>query len=73
MSQRSRYIRPGIRRLSVRRQCDLLSVNRSCLYYRPVEEKPENVKMMTLIAYSGESLPAFRDESGSSSLLVKVH
>lgn len=49
MRQRSGYIRPGLRRLSVRRQCDLLSVNRSSLYYRPVEEKPENVKMMTLM------------------------
>lgn len=49
MRQRSEYIRPGLRRLSVRRQCDLLSVNRSSLYYRPVEEKPENVKMMTLM------------------------
>ena len=28
---------------------DLLSVNRSCLYYRPIEEKPENIKMMTLM------------------------
>jgi len=26
---------------------NLLSVSRSSLYYRPVEEKPENVKMMT--------------------------
>lgn len=49
MRQRSGYIRAGLRRLSVRRQCDLLSVNRSSLYYRPVEEKPENVKMMTLM------------------------
>jgi len=38
-----------LRRFSVRRQCDLLSINRSSLYYRPVEEKPENVKMMTLM------------------------
>lgn len=49
MRQRAGYIRPGLRHLSVRRQCDLLSVNRSCLYYRPIEEKPENVKMMTLM------------------------
>ena len=49
MRHRAGYIRPGLRHLSVRRQCDLLSVNRSCLYYRPIEEKPENVKMMTLM------------------------
>jgi putative transposase len=33
----------------VRRQCELLSVNRSQLYYKPVQEKPENVKMMGLM------------------------
>ena len=49
MRQRAEYIRPGMRNLSVRRQCNLLSVNRSSLYYRPVEEKPENVEMMTLM------------------------
>lgn len=49
MRQRLEYIRPGMQHLSVRRQCDLLEVNRSSLYYRPVEEKPENVRMMTLM------------------------
>ena len=37
------------RRLSIPRQCDLLSVSRSSLYYRAVEEKPENAKKMTLM------------------------
>ena len=49
MRVRSELIRPGLRRLSVRRQCDLLAVNRSSLYYRPAQEKPENLKMMTLL------------------------
>lgn len=35
--------------LSIRKQCDLLEVSRSRLYYRPVEEKPENLKMMELM------------------------
>lgn len=35
--------RPGI---SKRRQCELLGVNRSNLYYKPVGEKPENLEMM---------------------------
>jgi putative transposase len=35
--------------ISVRRQCDLLCVPRSSLYYQPVAEKPENVKMMSLM------------------------
>lgn len=35
--------RPG---LSIRRQCDLLGIARSSLYYQPVPEKPENLRMM---------------------------
>jgi putative transposase len=35
--------------LSVRKQCELLTVHRSNLYYQPKEEKPENVKMMNLM------------------------
>lgn len=36
-------------KLSVRRQCQLLMIPRSSLYYAPVAEKPENVKMMNLM------------------------
>jgi len=42
-------VTPRCRNLSVRKQCDLLFVNRSKLYYRPVPEKPENVKMMNIL------------------------
>lgn len=35
--------------LSVRKQCEILSVPRSSVYYEPVPEKPENVKMMNLM------------------------
>lgn len=35
--------------ISIRRQCEILSVPRSSLYYAPVAEKPENVKMMNLM------------------------
>jgi putative transposase len=35
--------------MSVRRQCEALSVPRSSFYYTPVPEKPENVKMMHLM------------------------
>jgi putative transposase len=33
----------------VRRQCELLTVNRSRLYYKPVGEKQENLKMMEIM------------------------
>lgn len=42
-------IQPRHRKLSVRKQCEILSVPRSSLYYKPVPEKPENVKMMNLM------------------------
>jgi putative transposase len=42
-------IRSSYKTLSVRKQCDILSVPRSSLYYRPVQEKPENIKMMYLM------------------------
>ena len=35
--------------LSVRRQCELLGLNRSSLYYEPVGETPENLRLMRLI------------------------
>jgi len=35
--------------LSVRRQCDLLSINRSGLYYKPKGEKQENLEIMRMM------------------------
>ncbi len=35
--------------LSVRKQCEILCVPRSSLYYQPIPEKLENVKMMGLM------------------------
>jgi putative transposase len=42
-------IRTEHKLISIRRQCEILSVPRSSLYYQPVPEKPENVKMMHLM------------------------
>ncbi len=49
MKDRAQLVRLDNLRLSVRRQCQLLQVNRSTLYYAPVPEKPENVRMMHLM------------------------
>ncbi len=35
--------------ISLRRQCELLCVPPSSLYYAPIPEKPENLKMMSLM------------------------
>ena len=42
-------VNPSYKTLSIRRQCEILSVPRSSLYYAPIPEKPENVKMMHLM------------------------
>ncbi len=42
-------IEPCHPKLSVRRQCELLGLNRSTLYYEPAPETPEKLAMMRLI------------------------
>ena len=49
MKARAYMIKPDIPKLSIRKQCDLLLVNRGRLYYNSVPEKPENIKMMRLM------------------------
>ncbi len=49
MTARSRLVKMNSTRLSVRAQCSLLCVNRNLLYYHPVPERPENIKMMHLM------------------------
>ena len=36
-------------KLSIRRQCDLLSINRSVFYYQPTGENKENLLIMNLL------------------------
>ena len=36
-------------KLSVRRQCELLTIHRSGLYYKPCGEKPENLEIMRIL------------------------
>ena len=38
--------------ISIREQCELLGLNRSSLYYEPLSESPENLKLMRLIDVS---------------------
>ena len=46
---RSCLVEPRTSQLSIRRQCELLSINRSNVYYKPVPEKPENLEMMNIM------------------------
>lgn len=49
MAERRAWIEPGHRRLSVRRQCELLGLHRSNLYYEPVPERAAELALMRLI------------------------
>ena len=42
-------INANFKRISIRKQCEILSVPRSSLYYAPIPEKPQNVKMMDIM------------------------
>lgn len=48
MKERKLVINKG-HQLSVRGQCNLLEIHRSGLYYKPVEEKEENLQIMRLM------------------------
>ncbi|MBK9109942.1 MAG: hypothetical protein IPM92_16630 [Saprospiraceae bacterium] len=49
MKQRIEMVHTKPQKLSIRKQCDLLNVPRAHTYYQPVQEKPENVKMMNIM------------------------
>jgi len=47
--QRRPLVEPAHREISVRRQCELLGLNRSGLYYQPAGESEQNLMLMRLI------------------------
>lgn len=49
MAEQRAWIEPGHQHLSVRRQCELLGLHRSNLYYAPVPESAENLRWMRMI------------------------
>lgn len=55
--------------ISLRRQCELLGVNRSGLYYRPCGESPENVKLLRLIDQEYTERPFY----GSRKMMHWLH
>jgi len=48
MKERKEMVKPD-KRLSIRRQCELVSINRSNVYYKPAEETEENLFIMRLM------------------------
>ena len=49
MAERRGWIEPGVCGLSVRRQCELLGLHRSNVYYEPVPERVDELRLMRLI------------------------
>lgn len=49
LNERRMMIDNGHKKLSVVKQCDLLDVNRSGLYYEPVKESEENLSLMRMM------------------------
>ena len=42
-------IDPDHNRLSIRRQCELVSISRTSFYRQPIGETPENLELMRII------------------------
>src|SRR5262245_9415029 len=49
IDRKRQLIETGNNLISVRRQCELLGLSRSSLYYEPVEESAENLHLMRLL------------------------
>jgi putative transposase len=47
--RRKQLVEPGHGQLSIARQCQLLSIQRSAYYYQPVGENSQNLELMRLI------------------------
>ena len=50
-------IDPDHNRLSIRRQCELVSISRASFYRQPVRESPENLELMRIIDEAFMEMP----------------
>ena len=55
----SGLVEPAHARISVRRQCELLGLNRSSFYYEPAKETAENLCLMRLIDEQYTAQPVY--------------
>ncbi|HEX3880333.1 MAG TPA: IS3 family transposase [Bryobacteraceae bacterium] len=59
--------------LSIRRQCELLGVNRSGLYYEPVSETEENLRLMRLLDEQYTRTPFYGSRKMTEWLVKQGH
>src|SRR5262249_22968709 len=64
-------IEPGHPELSARRQCELLGLNRSSLYYKPAPETAENLRLMRLIDGQYTACPFYGSRRMTAWLLAQ--
>ncbi len=74
MSDRQQVIeREELSSLSVRKQCELLGLNRSSLYYEPVPISPEDLLVMNVIDEEFTELPFYGSRRMSKRLKALGH
>jgi putative transposase len=56
VDQKRQMIEPAHREISIRRQCELLGLNPSTLYYQPKQEDPFNERLMQLMPHRRNTL-----------------
>src|SRR5690606_11443112 len=57
LDRRRMMIDPDHERLSIRRQCELVSISRASFYRQPAGETPENLELMRLIDEAFTEMP----------------
>lgn len=63
----------GDREISLRRQCELLGVNRSGLYYEPAGESEENLRLMRLLDEQYTRVPFYGSRKMTEWLATQGH
>jgi putative transposase len=70
---RRRLIDPDHASLSIRRQCELLGLARSTLYYQPATESAENLQLMRLLDEQYLQMPFYGSRRMTAWLQVEGH
>ena len=73
IEQKRRVIEPGFRKISIYRQCELLSLNRSSLYYQAKGETVYNEQLMTLIDKQYVKTPFYGIDKTTEWLRLEGH
>ncbi len=59
VSEKQKMIEPGHKQISLRRQCELIGLNRASYYYKPATESSLNLRLMRLIDEQYMKMPYY--------------